>query len=90
MFTVNVIEVPVHPFRTGVTVIVPDIVALVLLAGAVQPGMFPVPDAPSPMAVLLLLQLNVVPERFPEKLKALMAVPGQTETSVTGLTVGVG
>ena len=90
MLTVNVIEVPAHPFRTGVTVIVPDTVALVLLAGAVQPGIFPLPIGPSPIAVLLLVQLNVVPERFPEKLKALMAVPGQTETFVTGLTVGVG
>ena len=90
MLTVKVTGVPEQPFLTGVTVMVPVMVAFVLLAGAVQPGMFPVPAAPSPIAVLLFAQLKVVPARFPEKVNALIAVPGQTETLVTALTVGVG
>lgn len=90
MFTVNDSGRPGHPFLTGVTVIVPVIMTLVLFAGAVQPGIFPLPEAPRPIAVLLLVQLNVVPAGFPENAIALITVPGHTKTLDTGLTVGVG
>jgi len=46
--------VPVQPFSTGVTVMIP--VWMVAIAVAV-PAMLPEPDAPMPMAVLLLFQV---------------------------------
>ena len=59
---VNVIGVPVQPFPVeGVTVIV-AVVALVKLFVVVKLGIFPVPLAPNPIAVLLFTQLYVVPE----------------------------
>jgi hypothetical protein len=54
---VNVIGVPVHPFPVeGVTVMV-AVVALVKLFTVTNDGIFPVPFAPKPMAVLLFVQL---------------------------------
>ena len=47
---------PGHPFANGVTVIVAVTGALVVLI-AVNDGISPVPLAPRPIAVLLLLQL---------------------------------
>ena len=57
---VKVIGVPLHPESIGVTVIVltigkvPEFVAVKL-------GKLPVPLAPSPIAVLLFVQLKVAP-----------------------------
>ena len=49
---------PVHPLATGVTVMLPVVLAATL--AAVKP-MFPLPVAPKPMAVLLFVQLNAGP-----------------------------
>lgn len=46
--------VPAHPSNNGVTVTV-DVTGAVPELVAVNDGMFPVPLAPSPMVVLLLL-----------------------------------
>lgn len=62
---VNVIGVPTQPVGpTGVTVIVATsgpLVALVAINGRISP----VPDAASPIPVLLLVQLYIVPGALP-------------------------
>src|SRR6186713_2873054 len=57
---VNVCGVPGQPANVGVTVIVAVTGAVVALS-AVNDAIFPVPFAPNPIVVLLLVQLNVVP-----------------------------
>ena len=57
---VNTCGVPEQPFAVGVTVIVPVICALVVLV-AVKAAILPAPLAASPIAVLVLVQLNTVP-----------------------------
>jgi len=52
---VNVIEFPVQLFSDGLTVMVEVIGAPVLLVN-VNEGIFPVPEAASPIAVLLFVQ----------------------------------
>jgi hypothetical protein len=53
---VKLTGVPAQPFAVGVIVITPDIFALLVLVVR-KAGMFvPVPDAPNPIAVLLLAQ----------------------------------
>ena len=64
--TVNVVGVPVHPFAVGVTVIVEEIGEVVALV-AVNEGIFPVPLAARPIAVLLFAQVKVVPLTDPDK-----------------------
>lgn len=91
---VKVIGVPTQPVGpTGVTVIVAvsgPLVVLVVTNGAISP----VPLAASPMAVLLLVQLNTVPDTVPPAvpLNGISAVvaPVQYTLLVTGATVGVG
>lgn len=81
-----------HPFLEAVTRIVAVIGACVLLA-ALKLAMFPLPLLPSPMAVLLFVQVNVVPLSKLEKTNCPVAEPAQYEVSVgivrsgTGLTV---
>ncbi len=73
---VKVVGVPVHPFAVGVTVIVAvigDVVALV----AVKEGTLPEPFAARPIAVLLFVQVNVVPLTGPDKLVRGAATPAQ-------------
>ena len=67
---VNVVEGPGQAFAVGVTVIVDVITALVVFA-TVNVFISPVPDAPIPIAVLLLVQVNIVPLTDP--LKAMLA-----------------
>ena len=69
---------PVHvkPFTVlGVTVIVPEIGANVVLVAVNDPMLLtPVPDAPKPMLVLLFTQSKVTPPGVPEKLTCAVAV----------------
>jgi hypothetical protein len=63
---VKVVGVPVHPFADGVTVTVAvmgDVVPLV----AVNEGIFPEPFAARPIAVLLFVQVKIVPLTGPDK-----------------------
>jgi hypothetical protein len=53
---VNVCAKPVHPLAIGVTVIIPEIGAAPAFV-PVNTGILPVPDAPSPIAALLFVQL---------------------------------
>src|SRR4030095_5221240 len=73
---VNVEGVPVHPFAAGVTVIVAVIGEVVALI-AVNEGTLPEPLAPRPIAVLLFVQVNVVPLTGPDKFVAGTAAPAQ-------------
>ena len=74
---VNVTGVPLHPFATGVTVIV-AVTGVVPVLVAVNAAIFPVPLAPRPIDVLLFVQLNVVPVTGPVKLIAEVEAPLQT------------
>ena len=53
---VKVTGVPGQPFATGVTVMVP-LIGVVPALVPVNEAILPVPEAPRPMAVLLLVQL---------------------------------
>lgn len=52
---------PAHPFSVGLTVMVALTGAFVLLAAAVKFGMFPFPDAGSPIAVFEFVHANETP-----------------------------
>ena len=90
---VNVLGVPVHVIPlmvdTGVTVMVAEIGALVVLVPT-KLGILPVPLAPRPIAVLLLVQLYTVPDTVPAKLIAATLAPRHTVWLETAATVGVG
>ena len=82
--------VPSHPFAVGKMVTVDVIVALVELV-AVKDGMlFPEPLAASPIAVLLLVQVNVVPGTGPAIGVIGTVVPAQCDWSGIVFTVAVG
>ena len=55
-----------HPFAVGVTVIV-AVIGEVVAFVAMNEGIFPVPLAARPIAVLLFVQVNVVPLTGPDK-----------------------
>ena len=68
--------VPLHPFAAGVIVIVAvigDVVALV----AVNEGILFEPLAARPIAVLLLVQVNVVPLTGPDRFVTAARTPAQ-------------
>lgn len=86
---VKVLGVPVQPLAVGVTVIVATIVEPVALV-TTNWLILPVPLAPRPIAVLLLVQLKVVPVVAPENVIAVVVPPSQSAWLATAFTVGVG
>ena len=78
-----------QPFAVGVTVIV-AVTGLLVLLVAVKAAILPVPDAASPMLVLLFVQLNVVPATAPVKFTAVVVAPLHNVWLATAFTVGVG
>ena len=91
---VNVSDVPEHVKLAfeylGVTVTVEEIGALVVFAATNDP-IFPVPEATSPIAVLLLVQSYVVPETAePDKMIVEEELPLHNVTLAGSVTVGVG
>ena len=72
----KVIAGPGHPFAVGVTVIIPVMGALVALL-VVNDGIFPEPLAAKPMAVLLLVQVKVVPATGPVRKTGGAVAPEQ-------------
>lgn len=80
---------PGHPLAVGVTVMVPEILAVVGLV-VVNEGMSPVPDAASPIAGLLLVQLKVVAPTVPTNGTAVVAAPLHTVCEPMAATVGIG
>ena len=79
MVTVNIIGCPEHPFRVEFTVIVPVMFEPVLFDGAIHPGIFPVPLAPSPIEVFEFVQLKIEPDGEMIKLPILTGCPGHTK-----------
>lgn len=75
------------PAKLGVTVTVPEIGTCPAFV-VVNAAMLPFPEAPKPMAVLLLFQLYDVP--FPEKFTAWLKLPLQITWFGGSCTVGVG
>lgn len=67
---------PVHPFAVGVTVIVALIGKIVAFV-VVNEGTLPEPLAARPMAVLLFVQVNVVPLTGPDKFVTNAVTPAQ-------------
>ena len=76
---VNVVGTPLHPTlllrNCGVTVTV-EVTTLAVLLRAVNEAMFPVPEAPNPIDVVLLAQLYTL--AFPVKVIAVVAVLWQS------------
>lgn len=72
-FTVIVksLAAPIHPFANGATVISACTGVLTGLS-AVNDGIFPLPLAVKPMAVLLLIQLKLLPLTAPVKFTGLV------------------
>ena len=66
--------IPVHPAANAVILIVAD-TGVVPVFVAVKAGIELFPDAGKPMAVLLFVQVNVVPATGPAKTTGLLAVP---------------
>lgn len=88
---VNVMGTLVQPFFVAVTLIVPTTLAPVKLPAAANDEIVPEPDAPKPMAVLLLVQLKVsLPPVFARKLRGPTVAPGHTTMSVCVPTTGCG
>jgi hypothetical protein len=79
------------PFKVnfGVTVMVLTIGFGVVLV-TVNDGIFPTPEAASPIEVLELVQLNTVFGTLPVKLILPVVVPEQRTIEEIGLTVGIG
>jgi hypothetical protein len=82
------VKTPGHSPKLAVTVIVPETGAPVLLAGAVQEGMFPDPEVPSPIAVLELDHVKVEPVGIVEKEGITIIDPGQTVSIENGVIIG--
>ena len=70
----NVTGVPLQPLAVGVTVIVAVIGEFPVFV-AVNGLMSPVPDAGNPIAVLLFVQLKLVPGIVPLKVMAVLEAP---------------
>ena len=88
--TLKEVDEPEHPLRLAVTVITPVTEEPEVFAGALHTGIFPAPEAPRFMDVLLLLQLKVAPAGVLENAGTVIFSPGQTEMSVIAVTVGLG
>ena len=73
---VKLVDVPVHPLATGVTVIV-AVTGVVPALTAVNEAIFPEPLAARPMEGVLFVQLKDVPATAPLKVTAVVAAPLQ-------------
>ena len=87
--TLNVAGNPTHPFATGVIVMV-EVIGDVVEFVAANEGMSPEPLAASPMAVLLFVQVNVVPLTGPDNVVNGATVPAQYVCLLIAFTVAVG
>ena len=86
---VKICEAPVQPFAVGVTVKV-AVTGVVPVLTAVNDPMLPLPEAGSPMELLLFVQLNVVLLTAPVKLMAVVGLPLHIAWLPGLTTVGVG
>jgi hypothetical protein len=86
---VYVLATPGQPLAVGVTVIVATILAAVALV-ATKLGVFPVPEAPNPIAVLLFVHAKVAPVVKLVKLLAGIVNPLHSVIAAGATTVGSG
>jgi len=86
----KIIGIPVHSFNVDDTVIIPVILAPVLLAGAFQLDILPLPLAAKPIAVLEFVHEKVAPVGELVKLLMLIGTPGQTAILFICVTIGAG
>ena len=86
---VKVTDAPVHPFKEGVTVTVPEIGTAPAFI-VIKLGIFPVPEPSRPIAGFEFVQLNTVLDKGPVKLKFPLGCPTQTVTPDTASTDGRG
>ena len=80
---------PTQPFKVAVTETVPEIGVSPALV-EVNAAMLPVPDAPKPILVLVLLQAKVAPAGLLVKLAAGTTAPTQTDCAAGTVVVGAG
>ena len=80
---------PMQPAREGVTTISPEIVSVVVFA-AMNEGILPVPLAPRPIAVLLFVQLKLVPATVLVNVSVPVADPLHTRMLFGMFSLGVG
>ena len=74
--TLSVVGDPVHPFAVGVIVIVAAIGEVVAFT-VVNEGILPDPFVARPIAVLVFVQVNVVPLTDPDKFVIEVSAPAQ-------------
>lgn len=86
---VNVAGVPKQPLAVPVTVMV-EVMGVVPVFNPVNAGMFPLPEAAKPIAVLLLVHVNVVPVTLLPGVTNVEVLPWQMVWLVMGFTFGVG
>ena len=89
MVMVKLMGVPEHPLSVGVTVICPEIGAIVVLV-AVKLLIFPPPAAPRPICVDEFVHVNVVPAGVPVKAGTVTELFAHAVTGDMGFTDGVG
>jgi hypothetical protein len=82
-------DVPAHPFRDGVTTILPEMAEPVGFVPT-KVGWLPVPVAPNPIAVFELVQVKDAPAGELVNAVAFTLFPVQTLISGLAITVGVG
>jgi len=90
MVTVKLVDVPLHPFNVGVTVIVLVMSRLVVLGGAVHDVILPVPFATRPIAVFEFVHVKELPVGVLVNAGIFMVVPGHTEIFEMEFAEGVG
>ena len=89
--TVEVIGVPSHPLAVGVMVKVTNTGKAVVFVNTPLISPLPLAAIPVTLAVLFLVQLNVVPETLPEKVIDVIGFPEQLACDVSEATAsGIG
>ena len=83
------VGVPTHELAVGVTVIIPDIPAAVVLV-ALNAFTVATPEPGAPILVFEFTQLKVVPITLPVNVVAATLAPAQNVELGTTLTVGIG
>lgn len=74
---IKLLAFPLQPFNTGVTLRV-ELSKLCKLLVAINEGILPLPEEPSPMVLLLLVQLKLAPGGVLENKMAALASPAQS------------
>ena len=82
--------VPTHELYVGVTFIVPLIALFVVFAGAFHDAIFPTPEAPKPIAVVVFVHAKDCADGLLVKTAGEIGAPGQTVIGVNPVTKATG